>query len=157
LQELAWFNSFGDSFRTIGMNIPAYRKGLEFGFTDISFDKYSWLTRPSFLDQEELTFGDTSRYGNYSQIDLGRGPNDTWTYALHYSFGTAGGGYGLSVYGKQFRNREATLIVALADLKNEMTSKVGNTDTLNYKQDIIRRTLANIDKYQFSMVQLSLF
>jgi hypothetical protein len=31
--QLDWFRSFGDSFRTITMNVHAYRKGLEFGFT----------------------------------------------------------------------------------------------------------------------------
>ena len=154
---LDWFSSFGDSFRAITMNVHAYRKGLEFGFTEIGFDQYGWFTRPAFLDKEELTFGDTSRYGNYSQIDLGRGPNGVWTYALHYSFGTAGGGYGLSVYGKQFNSRDAALNAALADLKNEMTDKVGNTDTLNYKQDIIRKTLADIDNMLINIIQLSLF
>lgn len=78
--QLDWFRSFGDSFRTITMNVHAYRKGLEFGFTEISFDKYDWFTRPVFLDREELTFGDTSRYGNHSLIYLGRGANDIWTY-----------------------------------------------------------------------------
>jgi len=156
-QQLAWYNGFGDSSRTIGMNVYAYRKGLEFGFTEISFDKYGWFTRPAFLAKEELTFGDTSRYGNYSQIDLGHGPNGLYTYALHYNFGTAGGGYGLSVYGKQFLNRQTALNAALIELKNEMAGKVGNTDTTNYKQDIIRKTLADIEKFQLSMVQLSLF
>ena len=90
--QLDCFHSFGDSFRAITMNVHAYRKGLEFGFTAIDFDKYGWFTRPEFLDKEELTFGDTSRYGNFSCISLGRGINHIWTYALHYSFGVAGGG-----------------------------------------------------------------
>lgn len=59
--QLDWFRSFGDSFRTITMNVHAYRKGLEFGFTKTSFDKHSWFTRPEFLDKEELCFGDASR------------------------------------------------------------------------------------------------
>jgi len=49
--QLDWFRSFGDSFRVITMNVYAYRKGLEFGFTEISFDKYDWFTRPVFLDR----------------------------------------------------------------------------------------------------------
>src|ERR1700733_7824904 len=73
--KLDWFHRFGDSFRYITMNVNAYRKGLEFGFTEISFDKYGWFARPEFLEKEELTFGDTSRYGNYSTITLGCGQN----------------------------------------------------------------------------------
>lgn len=155
--QLDWFRSFGDSFRTITMNVHAYRKGLEFGFTEISFDKYDWFTRPVFLDREELTFGDTSRYGNHSLIYLGRGANDIWTYGMNYSFGVAGGCYGLSVYGKQFESRQDALNFALNELKTMMIKKIGSTDTTNDKQPIILATLRDIDNAQVGMVQLSLF
>ena len=156
-QQLNWFRSFGDSFRSITMNVHAYRKGLEFGFTEIAFDQYDWFSRPLFLDQEELTFGDTSRYGNYSSISLGRGINHIWTYALHYSFGVAGGGFGLSVYGKQFRSRQNALSFSLNELKIMMTKKIGSTDTTNDKQPVILATLRDIDKTLRDMVQLTLF
>ena len=155
--QLDWFRSFGDSFRSITMNVYAYRKGLEFGFTEISFDKYDWFTRPVFLDREELTFGDTSRYGNHSLIYLGRGENHVWTYGMNYSYGVAGGGYGLSVYGKQFKSRQDALNYALIELKTMMTKKLGSNDTTNDKQPIILATLRDIDKAQVSMVQLTLF
>jgi len=157
LAQLQWINSFGDCFRAITMNLHAYRKGLEFGFTEIDFDQHGWFKRPAFLETEELKFGDTSRYGNYNTITLGRGINHTWTYALHYSFGCAGGGYGLSVYGKQYKNREAALTFALNDLKGMMTERVGSVDTTNDKQPIILATLRDIEKALIGMVQLSLF
>ncbi len=157
LAQLKWLNSFGDCFRAITMNLYAYRKGLEFGFTEIDFDQHGWFKRPAFLETEDLKFGDTSRYGNHSTISLGRGINYTWTYALHYSFGCGGGRYGLSVYGKQFKSREAALNHALLDLKSMMTERVGSTDTTNDKQPIILATIRDIEKAQFGMVQLSLF
>jgi hypothetical protein len=155
--QLDWFRSFGDSFRTITMNIYAYRKGLEFGFTEISFDKYDWFTRPVFLDREELTFGDTSRYGNHSVIYLGRGENQVWTYGMSYSYGVGGGCYGLSVYGKQFNSCQEALNHALIELKLMMTKKIGSTDTTNDKQPIILATLRDIENTQVGMGQLSLF
>ena len=155
--QLDWFRSFGDSFRTITMNVHAYRKGLEFGFTEISFDKCGWFTRPVFLDKEELTFGDTSRYGNHSLIYLGRGENHVWTYGMNYSYGVAGGCYGLSVYGKQFKSRQDALTFALNELKVMMTKKIGSTDTTNDKQPIILATLRDIEKAHIGLVQLSLF
>ncbi len=157
LAQLQWLNSFGDSFRGITMNLHAYRKGLEFGFTEIAFDQYGWFKRPQFLDPEDLSFGDTSRYGNHSVIHLGRGINGIWTYGLNYSFGCAGGGYGLSVYGKQFKSRESALTFALNDLKGLMTAKVGSTDTTNDKQPIILATLRDIEKAKVDSVQLTLF
>jgi hypothetical protein len=155
--QLDWFRNFGDSFRTITMNVHAYRKGLEFGFTEITFDKYDWFTRPIFLNKEELTFGDTSRYGNHSLIYLGKGQNHVWTYGMNYSYGVAGGCYGLSVYGKQFKSREDALNHALLELKTKMVSRIGSTDTTNDKQPIILSTIRDIDKALVGMVQLTLF
>jgi len=155
--QLNCFRSFGDSFRTITMNVYAYRKGLQFGFAEIGFDKYDWLVRPDFLDKEELTFGDTSRYGSHSLIYLGRGLNHTWTYGMNYSFGVAGGCYGLSVYGKQFKSRQNALNIALNELKTMMTKKIGSTDTTNDKQPIILSTLRDIEKAQLGLIQLTLF
>ena len=155
--QLDWFRSFGDSFRAITMNVYAYRKGLEFGFTEIAFDEHGWFKRPLFLDIEKLTFGDTSRYGNQSTITLGRGANRTWTYGMNYSYGVAGGCYGLSVYGKQIKYREAALTFALNELKAMMTKKIGSIDTTNYKQPVILATLRDIEKIQMGLVQLTLF
>jgi len=155
--QLDWFHSFGDSFRTFTMNVYAYRKALVFGFTEISFDKYGWFTRPAFLDREELAFGDKSRYGNHSLIYLGRGANYVWTYGMNYSYGVAGGCYGLSVYGKQFKSREDALKHALIELKTMMTKKIASTDTTNDKLPIILATLRDIDEAQVNMVQLTLF
>jgi hypothetical protein len=155
--QLDWFASFGDSYRAITMNVYAYRKGLEFGFTEIAFDQYGWFKRPAFLEIEELTFGDTRRYGNYSSITLGRGINHIWTYALHYSYGVAGGGYGLSVYGKQFKSRQDTLNYSLNELKAMMTKRIGSTDTTNDKQPIILATIRDIEKVQSALFQLVLF
>ena len=157
LVQLQWLNSFGDSFRVITMNVHAYRKGLEFGFTEIAFDKYGWFVRPEWLDKEDLNFGDTSRHGNYSSITLGRGLNQTWTYALHYSYGVAGGGHGLSVYGKQFKSRQDAFSFGLNELKIMMTKRIGSTDTTNDKQPIILATLRDIEKASIAMVQLTLF
>lgn len=154
---LTWFRSFGDSFRAITMNVHAYRKGLEFGFTAVSFDKYGWFTRPEFLDKEELTFGDTSRYGNYSTITLGRGLNQMWAYGLSCNYGVGGCSWGLSVYDKIFNTRNDALTFALKQLKEMMTEKIGNSDTTNYKQPIILATLRDIEKVRLEMVQLTLF
>ena len=157
LDTLSWFSQFGDRVRCITMNVHAYRKGLEFGFTEMAFDQYGWFKRPEFLDKEDIKLGNSDRYGEYSVITLGRGENHIWTYALHYSFGTAGGGSALSVYDKTFKSREDALTYALNELKNMMTAKIGNADTSNYKQPIILATLREITKVKISMVQLSIF
>ena len=157
MEMLSWFGQFGDRIRSITMNVHAYRKSLEFGFTEIAFDQHGWFKRPEFLDREDIKLGTSERYGEYSVITLGKGENHIWTYALHYSFGTAGGGWALSVYDKRFKSREDALTFALNKLKDMMTEKIGNTDTTNYKQSIILATLREIAKAQINLVQLSLF
>jgi hypothetical protein len=119
-----------------------------FGFNKIAFDQYGWFKRPEFLDKEEIKLGTSDRYGEYSIITLGRGINHIWTYALHYSFGTVGGGSALSVYEKPFKCRQEALTFALNELKDIMTAKIGNTDTTNYKQPVIFATLKDIAKTQ---------
>ena len=156
-EKLNWFAGFGDSFRTILMNLYAYRKGLEFGFTDISFDKYGWFVRPQFLDYEVVKLGNSERYGEYSEIRMGRGVNGIWSYAISYSYGCEGGGSALSVYDPHFPSREAALTQALAKLKAMFAAKIGSTDTTNHKQDIILKTLKTIAAFEVSRIQLALF
>ncbi|WP_462265871.1 hypothetical protein [Mucilaginibacter sp.] len=155
--KLNWFNQFGDCFRSILMNVNVYRKSCEFGFTEISFDKYGWFKRPQFFETEDLKFGNEARYGEYSIIHLGRGQSHVWTYALNYAFGTAGGGSALSVYGKQFKTRELAVNAGMAELKKMMTEKLNNADTTNYKQPVILGTLRDLEKFEISRIQLSLF
>ncbi|RZJ56023.1 MAG: hypothetical protein EOO44_01150 [Flavobacterium sp.] len=157
--SIEWFVQFGNTLRKILFNVHAYRMGLRFGFDNIEFDEYDWLRRPSFQDMEELLFGlpDKSRYGNYSTITLGHGPNQIWTYGLSCSYGTAGSSSGICVYDQTFVNREEALKDATAKLKKMMLAKLGDKDTTNYNQKIIAATLKDIDKLEISSVQLTLF
>jgi hypothetical protein len=151
------FNEFGDALRVIIMNIHAYRKNCEFGFTDIVFDDYGWMVRPEFLDMQVIKFGNVERYSEYSTLTVGRGLSPLWSYGLSCNFGTAGSSFGLSVYGKKFNNLDSALNTGIAELKKAMTEKLGHADTINYKQSVINGTLRSIQKYEFSKVQLSLF
>lgn len=156
-EQLSWFNLFGKSLRKIIMNVYAYRKQLEFGFTEISFDQYGWFSKPQFLDRENLIFGNPDRYAEHSTVHLGRGTNHVWTYSLNYSYGMAGGGSFLSVYDKQFKSRQDALTSGLDELKTMMSAKIGDSDTSNYNQAVINATLKDIIKFQVDQVQLSLF
>jgi hypothetical protein len=155
--KLSWFTGFGDSLRAIFMNVHAYRKGCEFGFSEISFDKYGWFTRPVFMNREELMLGNPDKHSEHSTLYIGRGVLPVWTYGLNYSFGTAGGCFGLSVYGKQFKSRDEAITKGLAELKDMMTAKINNTDTSNFKPEIIVATLRDIVKAELALVQLTLF
>ncbi|GAA3971386.1 hypothetical protein GCM10022246_24830 [Pedobacter ginsengiterrae] len=159
IASIEWFAKFGNTLRKIIFNVHAYRMGLRFGFENIEFDEYDWLKRPLFLNIEQLHFGlpDKNRYGNYSTITPGHGPNQIWTYGLSCSYGTAGSSSGICVYDQTFANREEALIDATAKLKKMMLAKVGDKDTTNYNQKIIAATLKELDKLEICSVQLTLF
>jgi hypothetical protein len=149
-KQIDWFAGFGDNFRAILMNVNQYRRGLIYGFNEISLDKYGWLTNPKFMDCEEIKL-------EQSSIRLGRGANYKWSYALSLTYGCAGSSGPLGVFCPPFNSREAALTSALADVKKDFTSKIGNTDTSNYKPDLILKTLKAISEQEVGMVQLSLF
>ncbi|MEN0057154.1 MAG: hypothetical protein AAGC65_25980 [Mucilaginibacter sp.] len=150
LEKLNWFAGFGDSLRQILMNVNEHRKALEFGFTEIAFNQYGWFAAPKFLEFEEIEM-------EKSSIRIGRGPNGTWAYALSRSYGVAGASGPLCVFCKKYPNREVCLNTALAELKADMLKYIGNSDTTNYKQDVLQKTLKAIAAFQVSRVQLALF
>ncbi len=149
-KSLAWFAGFGDSFRQILMNINEHRRALEFGFTEIAFNQYGWYTAPKFLDRENIKL-------EQSEIRIGREPNGIWTYALSCNYGTAGSSGPLCVFCKKYPNYDVALTTALAEMKSQMTKYLGNSDTTNYKQDVLQKTLKAIAAYEVSLVQLTLF
>jgi hypothetical protein len=149
-KQLAWFASFGDSFRQILMNINEHRRALEFGFTEIAFSQYGWFAAPKFLDFEEIKL-------DQSSIRIGRGPNGIWAYALSCNYGTAGSSGPLCVFCKKHPNREIALTAALAEMKSQMTKYLGSSDKTNYKQDVLQKTIKAIVAFEVSMVQLTLF
>ncbi|WP_025146122.1 hypothetical protein [Pedobacter jeongneungensis] len=159
LKQLNWFAQFGNGLRSIVFNVYAYRCGLKFGFTEINFDEYGWFKRPLFLDQEELCFGliDKNKSVNYSTITLGRGPNNIWSFGMSISYGTAGSSSGICVYSPIFNSKSEALNHAIQKLKNAIVSKVGDKDTTNYNQKIIRATLKDIETFRNAKSQMSLF
>ncbi|MET3115615.1 hypothetical protein AAKU52_003366 [Pedobacter sp. CG_S7] len=150
IDRLAWYAAFGKDLRQITNNLYAYRKGLNFGFTEISFDQNGWINRAKLLDPENIVLAN-------SEIRLGRGKNNLWIYTLDYSFGTCGSASPLTVYDKPYPDRETALNTALNELKEIMQLKVGNTDRGNYNPSIIAATITAVTTYKYKDLQMALF
>jgi hypothetical protein len=148
--RLGWYATFGKDLRQITNNLYAYRRGLNFGFTEVSFDQNGWINRAEFLDREKIIFAN-------SEIRLGRGKNNLWIYTLDYSFGTCGSASPLTVYDKPYTDRETALNTALNELKEIMQLKVGNTDRGNYNPSIIAATITAVTTYKYKDLQMALF
>jgi hypothetical protein len=89
-------------------------------------------------------------------IEIG-GEGGIWAYALSCNYGTAGSSGPLCVFCKKYPNREAALTAALGEMKGQMTKYLGNSDTTNYKQDVLQKTIKAIAACEVNMVQLTLF
>jgi hypothetical protein len=63
----------------------------------------------------------------------------------------------LCVFCKKYPSRDAALTAALEDMKKMMTRYLGNSYTLNYKQDLLHKTAKAIATLEISRLQLSLF
>jgi hypothetical protein len=149
-EKLNRFAGFGDCFHALTMNLNEHRRALEFGFTEIAFTEYGWFASPKFLDREDIKL-------EQSEVRIGCGPNGIWAYALSCNYGTAGSSGPLCVFCKKYPNRDAALTAALSEMKAKMTQYLDNSDTTNYKQDVLQKTLKAIAAYEVSMVQLTLF
>lgn len=150
IDRLEWYAAFGKDLRHITNNLYAYRRGLNFGFTEVSFDQNGWINRAEFLDRENIVFAN-------SEIRLGRGKNNLWIYTLDYSFGTCGSASPLTVYDKPYPIRETALNTALNELKEIMQLKVGNTDRGNYNPSIIAATITAVTTYKYKDLQMAFF
>ena len=164
--RLSWFASFGKDARHRIMNLHQYRRGLLFGFTEISLDEYGWLERSEWPVIETIEFKTNSKQdknftGNY--ITLAAGPNMRWTYSVHYQHGGgSGGGYACHVHWHDpYKSRQAALLAALDEIKDSMESGIKHyekwKDQSNYDPAYMRKVLDLIKKtYPKKEKQLSL-
>lgn len=158
-EKIQWLGQFGGRLHHILLNVMLFEEALGSVLRRLGFDEYGWLKRAVFLNQESLEFGlkDKSRYGDYSTITLGHGPNGLWAYGMSVSYGTAGSACGISVYGEAFPSTVAALDAVLKELQSSMQKHVGDSDTMNYIQKVILATLKDIEAMKVAKVQLSLF
>ncbi len=156
-QKLHYFYQFGDDLRRVFMNVNAYRHGELFGFKEAILGKYGWLEFPKWLNKEMLGFGNLKRLNEFSTVDIGMGPNGKWSYGLGINYGTAYQGSPLTVYGRLFQTREDVIHAGCLEAIEMLSTKLGSTDSINYKQQIIKSTLQHLEKYIAGTQQLSLF
>lgn len=150
------YESFGDSPRQIVMNKRNFDRYLLFGFTLKEFDKYGWLERSEFLDQEHFEFPHRDGWAVLNNITIGRGVNNKWSYGMSYSGSTGGGGYGLCAWGKILDSRKECLITALEEMTDRLKENYSKSD--KYTTSVLRQAKDLLDELTGrKAVQLSLF
>lgn len=159
------YECFGDRPYQFFLNKRTYDKGMLFGFTDIAFDDYGWLTKQAFSERIEIKFVTQDRSVASNYISVGQGKNGKWTYAVSYSTGAAGSGYGLGVWGKVMDSKKQSLIAALQELLNghrksaeQMKNDTCGNFNAKFSREIVRQAKDMFDELTGrKAVQLSLF
>lgn len=102
-EQIAYFESFGDSVHKIILNVRTYERGTLFGYTAKQFDEYGWIRGMlPIVERIELDILNTIHIGQ--SID--------GTYAVTVGWSTGGAGF----YGRNRRDTRRRYSTAVSPL-----------------------------------------
>jgi hypothetical protein len=158
------YESFGDKPYQFLKNKRSYDRGLLFGFTDRKINRCGWLENEDFSDREHFEFPHRKNWAITNYTTIGRGHNGKWTYGASYATGGAGGGYGISVWGKVFDTRKECLSAALREIMDRHKAEEARhkNDHTSFNSEWSRNVVRQVkDLYDTltgrKAIQLSLF
>lgn len=153
-EQIAYFESFGDSVRKIILNVRTYERGLIFGYNDKLFDEYGWLLGMlPIVERIELDIHNT--------IFIGQSINGTYAVTVDWCTGGAGGGSHPSVWNEPIADYIKAVTIGIEELERIFAEAMAQTaDSTNYNAKKIRKLkakLAEIKRWYLEPRQLSLF
>lgn len=154
-EQIAYFQSFGESVHRIILNVRNYERGLMFGYTDKQFDQHGWL-RCMLPIIEEISL-DT-----FNRIHIGQSINGTYAVSVDWSTGSAGGGSHPSVWNEPIKNYKEAIRYGIKQLEKQYDTaqRYSDADRSNYNPKIISKLKAKLSeiKQRYTQPQqLSLF
>lgn len=164
-QKLNFFADFGPSVRHQVINVKEFRRGLLFGFTDITLNECGWIDYyDAWPIREEVSLRHPHDKAITNYVTLVCGPNGQWTFGYSMNFGSgAGSSSPASVFGDAFDTREECLLAALSYIEATFSEKIkvkeATPDPSNYKVPYMKSVLLLIQKRKSAVqgVQLALF
>ena len=152
--EIAYFESFGDSVHHIVHNVRTYERGLLFGYTAKQFDEYGWLRGMlPIVERIELDMWNT--------IHIGQSIDRTYAVTVDWSTGGAGGGSHPSVWDEPIADYKEAVKNGIGQLERQYAYAMQHSsDSCNYNAKKIRKLiakLAEVKQRYLEPKQLSLF
>lgn len=152
--EIAYFESFGDSVHQIILNVRTYERGLLFGYTAKQFDEYGWLRGMlPIVERIELDV--------HNVIHIGQSIDGTYAVTVNWSTGGAGGGSHPSVWDEPIADYKEAVRDGIGQLERQYAYAMKySADSCNYNAKRIRKLiakLAEIKRRYLEPKQLSLF
>ncbi len=153
-EQIAYFESFGDSVHKIILNVRTYERGTLFGYTAKQFDEYGWIRGMlPIVERIELDILNT--------IHIGQSIDGTYAVTVGWSTDGAGGGSHPSVWDEPITDYKEAVKRGIAELEKHYAYAWEHiSDSCNYNARKIRQliaTLKEIKRRYLEPKQLSLF
>lgn len=154
-EQIAYFESFGDSIHKIMLNVRTYERGLLFGYINKNYNEHGWISGMlPIIENVELESDNC--------IHIGRSDNGTYAVAINWNTGCAGGGSYPSVWNEPIKTYKEAIRTGIRQLEKcyEVAERNSISDRSNYNPKIISKLKAKLLelKRQYTQPQqLSLF
>lgn len=154
-EQIAYFESFGDSVCKIIRNVRTYERSLLFGYTSKECNQHGWLIGMlPIIEEIKLESGNC--------IHIGQSINGTYTVTVDWSTGTAGGGSHPSVWNDPIPTYKEAVRVGIRRLEKqyEDAERYSVSDRGNYNPKVISKLkakLLELKRRYTEPQQLSLF
>ena len=154
-EQIAYFESFGDSVYKIVRNVRTYERGLLFGYTSKERNQHGWLIGMlPIIEKIELESGNC--------IYIGQSVNGTYAVTVDWCTGSAGGGSHPSVWNDPIPNYKEAVRLGIRRLEKqyEDAERYSISDRGNYNPKVISRLkakLLELKRRYTEPQQLSLF
>lgn len=152
-EQIAYFESFGNSVHQIILNVRTYERGLLFGYAAKQFDECGW-TRGCLpiVERVELDIHNT--------ILIGQSIDGTYAVTVDWSTGGAGGGSHPSVWDDPISDYKTAVKQGIAELEQRYAYAMEHSsNSTNYSAKILKlmAKLKEIKRLYLEPQQLSLF
>lgn len=111
-EQVAWFESFGQSVRHVILNISTYERGKLFGYADKRFDEYGWI-RGMLPIVENIALDD------FNVIRIGQSVNGLYAVTVNWATSNAGGGSYPSVWDEPIADYKEAVLCGIRMLERQ--------------------------------------
>lgn len=133
MEQISYFESFGNNMRQIILNTRTYERALVFGYAGKQFNECGWLNGMLPIVEE-------IKLDNMNKIHIGQSINGTYAVSINWSTGCAGGGSHPSIWDEPIRDYKEAIRQGIRQLEQQYdkTERWSVSDNSNYNLKIIR-------------------
>lgn len=134
IQQIEYFEKFGENIRQIILNVQTYERASLFGYTSKDLNEHGWLIGMlPIVEKIELD--------NSNCIHIGKSRNGTYAVAVDWCTGCAGGGSHPSVWDKPVKDYKEAVREGICQLEQQYNKAElwSVSDKCNFNPKIIHR------------------